>query len=74
MYNKLRFFELKNTKFKTNHNFFIELSKVLEMGNFRFLANFRFLTLYLKVYLTLQIVKALEEVGHYEVTVANFSP
>ena len=29
MYSKLRFFELKNSKFKTNHHFFIELRKVL---------------------------------------------
>ena len=44
MYSRLRLFELKITKFKTKHHFFyIELSKVLEMGNFRFLANFRVL-------------------------------
>ena len=45
MYSKLRFFYLKNTKFKTNHHFFIELSKILLVVNFRFLANFRFLIL-----------------------------
>ena len=45
MYSTLRFLELKNTKLKTNHDFFIKLSKVLEVQNFRFLANFRFLTL-----------------------------
>ena len=42
MYSRLRLFELKNTKFKTKHHLFIELSKILEVANFRFLANFRF--------------------------------
>ena len=32
MCNKLRLFELKNTKFKTKHLFFIELSKVFRGG------------------------------------------
>ena len=45
MYSKFRHFELKYMKFKTNHPFFIELSKVSEVVNFRFLANLRFLTL-----------------------------
>ena len=45
MFSRLRLFELKNTKFKTIHHFFIELSKDLEVVNFRFLANFRFLTI-----------------------------
>ena len=37
--------ELENTRFKTNYHLFIELSKVLEVANFRFLADFRFLIL-----------------------------
>ena len=45
MYSKSRIFELKNTKFKIKHFFFIDLSKDLEVVNFRFLENFRFLTL-----------------------------
>ena len=46
MYSRLRHFELKNTEFETKLFFFIELSKVLEVANFRFLAHFRILTLY----------------------------
>ena len=49
MHKKSRFFELQYTKFKTKHLFFIELTEVSEMANFRLLANFRFtvtLTLY----------------------------
>ena len=38
-------FELNSTKFKTKHYYFIELSKVLQVANLRFLANFIFLTL-----------------------------
>ena len=45
MYSRLKLIGLKNTKFKTKRHIFIELSKVLEVVNFRFLANFRFLTL-----------------------------
>ena len=45
MYSRLRFFELKNTSVRQNIIFFIELSKVLEVVNFRFLANFKFVTL-----------------------------
>ena len=47
IYSRSRLFELKNTKFK-KHNivfFFIELSKVFQVANFRFLSNFTFLTL-----------------------------
>ena len=36
MYSKVMLFELKNTKFKTKHCYFIELSKILEVANFRF--------------------------------------
>ena len=45
MYSKLRFSELKNSKFKMSHHFFIELSIVLEVVNSRFLEHFRFLTI-----------------------------
>ena len=45
MYSKLRLFELKNTILRQKHHFFIKLTKVLEVANFRFLANFKFLTL-----------------------------
>ena len=37
MFSRLRLFELKNTKFKTKYHFFIEISKVLEVANFRFI-------------------------------------
>ena len=50
MYSSLRFFELKNTKFKTKNHFFTELSKDLEVANFRFLVNVRFLTLNVQVW------------------------
>ena len=47
MYSKLWLFELKNNQFvDKNIIFFIKLTKVLEVENFRFLANFRFLTSY----------------------------
>ena len=36
MYSKLRLLELKNTNVKTNIIFFIKLTKVLEVANFRF--------------------------------------
>ena len=45
MYSKLRLLELKNTILRQNIIFFIKLTKVLEVANFRFLANFKFLTL-----------------------------
>ena len=32
MYSKLRLFELKNTKFKIKHFFYIELSKIFRSG------------------------------------------
>ena len=47
MSGKSRLFELKYTKFKTKNHFLVELSKVLEVVNFRFLAKFIFLTLQL---------------------------
>ena len=51
MCSKLRLFELKNTNFETKHIiFFIKLTKVLEVANFRFLVNFRFLTVCLKIW------------------------
>ena len=34
MYCKSRLFELKNTKFKTIHHIFVELSKVFRGGEF----------------------------------------
>ena len=48
MYSKLRLSELQKCQVKTKHHlFFIELTKILELANFRFRPNFRFLTVYL---------------------------
>ena len=58
MQGKFRLFELKNTKLKIKHNFFLEFTKVLEVANIKFPANFRFLTLLFSVsqYIEVQYV------------------